>query len=238
MANGLGVPRPINPFDLECPSALRNREGGRQAEAVLNERHRFEQNVVVGENALAGIQEDLEPLFGELVARICPVGHRVDGRSVQEDHRRRFFAKASASASSWRSETGGRRPCFERPAPMILEAPAGELDLPLSRRLVHPAARSVFSRTGLRDDEALLDDCSGRDGRNVPAPGGQVDVGGDDGETERGVGGRPRPSGRDRFGGVQARDEEKAAQHRPPDVLHGLALRERGDEAITVAGRR
>lgn len=125
-----------------------------------------------------------------------------------------------------------------------LEAPARGLDLPLDRRivhpeqLVHPAAFSAFLRTDLRDDEPLLDDCSGRDGRDVPAPGGQVDVGGDDRETERGVGGRPRPSGRDRFGGVQARDEEKAAQHRPPDLLQGMALRARGDEAVTVAGRR
>jgi hypothetical protein len=105
----------IDPDDVEAGGASRQLEAGGCPEAMLQESHGFEKNIVVRQEDLPLRENRIEQPEGLFVPRISPVGEGVEGRCVDEDQRRFFGRYASMRASSCRSETGADFPWSERP---------------------------------------------------------------------------------------------------------------------------
>lgn len=98
----------INPDDLEGSYRLLKCARRRQSEAMLKKRERFDKDVVVRKKSRSIPEDALEQSAGAAMLRIGPVGERVKRGGVDEDHLRRRFggASASANARSWFSDTG------------------------------------------------------------------------------------------------------------------------------------
>ena len=90
----------VHPLDLEGLGAVGDLKRGFCAHSVLNERNRFDENVVVSEESFLSLQQSREESPGGRVVRIAGVGESVERRRVDEYQSRRSARIASARASS------------------------------------------------------------------------------------------------------------------------------------------
>ena len=88
--HGVLVKGAIDPDDVEAGGALRQLETGGCSQAMLQERHGFEKNIVVRQEDFFLREDRIEDLNGLSMPRISPIGEGVEGRCVYEGQRRVF----------------------------------------------------------------------------------------------------------------------------------------------------
>jgi hypothetical protein len=91
----------IDPDDFEIAALSGKRERRRKTEPALQQRKRFDENVIVSQQRRPLGDDALEEFTRSDVIRIGLIRECVDGRRIEKDHRRRRpGASASASAAS------------------------------------------------------------------------------------------------------------------------------------------
>jgi len=113
----LPMPRLVDPHDVEILRASGEAHGGRKAKPALEQGRRLDEDVVVCQKRFSIREQLTEEIDSPFVPGIRLIGEGVQSRCIDEDQRRFFGRKASARASSCRSETGDSLPWLERPAP-------------------------------------------------------------------------------------------------------------------------
>jgi len=96
----------IDPGNLKFVRALRELQCRSGSEPVLEESHGLDQDIIVSQKTLSVGQDAFEEIESLAMPIIGSVRERIKSGSIDEDQRRLFGRNASASASSWRSDTG------------------------------------------------------------------------------------------------------------------------------------
>lgn len=118
----------IDPHHLEGTAVVGELQRGCKPQAVLQERNRLGDDVVVDQQDLAVADQRVQLGRGTPVVTIGAIGEGVDRGRIEEGHlrRRKRRPAAAASAASWASETGRVGRSDERPDPTKLGRPAGD----------------------------------------------------------------------------------------------------------------